>query len=151
MDDGTGTATFDFNNQSNNAAYYSWVFGDGNASSIANPVNTYIVSGVYTVYLTAYQSATCYEVFSQTINTMATSISQVNKDNKINAWINNNQLIVKGEDINRVEVRNVLGQTLFSSDTKNTFNLNGIATQTLIVVVLKDQKLTSTKLHYSKF
>ncbi len=81
---------------------------------------------------------------------MATSINQINKDNGVNAWINDNQLIVKGDDINRVEVRNVLGQTLFSSDTKNTFNLDGIAPQTLIVIMLDGNQVRTQKVNYNR-
>jgi PKD repeat protein len=42
-----------FTNSSANATTYSWAFGDGNSSSQANPVHTYVNDGVYTVVLTA--------------------------------------------------------------------------------------------------
>ena len=50
-------------------------------------------------------------------------------------WTANNQLLVKGNDIDKIMVRNVLGQLLFESTTEKTFNLNPLSTQTLIVII----------------
>jgi len=142
--------TIDFNNQTSNATTYFWDFGDGNTSTATNPTNTYLSNGVYTVYLTAYQSATCFKVYDQQVNTVVTAIDQLDNNSNISAWINNKQLIVKGEQIENVVVRNVLGQTLFTSYEKQTFNLNDIAPQTLIVIVKNNAGFTSTKLQYTK-
>jgi PKD repeat protein len=45
------TATF--NNISTSATNYLWDFGDGNTSTVKNPVHTYAVAGTYTVKLSA--------------------------------------------------------------------------------------------------
>ena len=45
-----------FNNESENAAIYSWDFGDGTTSSEANPKKTYTNPGVYSVKLKAVGS-----------------------------------------------------------------------------------------------
>ena len=42
-----------FTNTSQNAVSYSWTFGDGGTSNLANPTHTYTTDGVYTVVLTA--------------------------------------------------------------------------------------------------
>jgi len=42
-----------FTNSSTNATSYSWDFGDGQASTEANPAHTYATDGVYTVVLTS--------------------------------------------------------------------------------------------------
>ena len=42
-----------FTNQSENAASYSWSFGDGNTSTSQNPVHAYSEAGTFTVQLTA--------------------------------------------------------------------------------------------------
>lgn len=42
-----------FNNTSIDATAYEWSFGDGNTSSLADPVNEYPLDGTYTVELTA--------------------------------------------------------------------------------------------------
>ncbi|MHB8401073.1 MAG: PKD domain-containing protein, partial [Bacteroidia bacterium] len=49
-----------FTNNSTGASTYQWVFGDGNTSVSTNPMNTYTVSGTYTVSLIATNNAgTC--------------------------------------------------------------------------------------------
>lgn len=45
--------TASFTNTSTNATSYSWNFGDGGTSNLANPLHTYTTDGVYTVTLTA--------------------------------------------------------------------------------------------------
>jgi len=50
---GVAPLTVFFTNLSSGASNYSWDFGDGNASAVANPVNTYSNAGSYAVSLTA--------------------------------------------------------------------------------------------------
>lgn len=45
--------TVQFNNQSSNGGTYSWNFGDGGTSTLANPSHTYTSFGTYSVYLSA--------------------------------------------------------------------------------------------------
>ena len=65
--------TVNFTNLSEGGSYYIWNFGDGTTSNLENPVHTYTSNGVYTVNLTAANtacgSAIAYQVF---INTTAT-------------------------------------------------------------------------------
>jgi hypothetical protein len=60
----TGAATF--TNTSTNATKYLWEFGDGETSTIANPVNTY-VPGTYFVSLTASNNAGASDFFTDTL------------------------------------------------------------------------------------
>jgi hypothetical protein len=60
-------AMVSFNNSSSNATNYNWNFGDGNTSSIINPINTYSNVGVYYVTLQATSSTFCSDSSSQTI------------------------------------------------------------------------------------
>lgn len=48
----------DFTDQSNNATSWFWDFGDGNTSTLENPVNIYAASGTYTVTLIATDGCT---------------------------------------------------------------------------------------------
>jgi hypothetical protein len=50
----TDNADFSFANTSTNADGYSWDFGDGNTSSLANPTNFYSNFGDYTVTLSVF-------------------------------------------------------------------------------------------------
>jgi gliding motility-associated-like protein len=58
-----------FNNKSLGGSSYSWDFGDGTTSTIANPSHTYLGYGVYQVKLTVSNSATgCIDSFIEAIN-----------------------------------------------------------------------------------
>ncbi|MEW6468627.1 MAG: PKD domain-containing protein [Bacteroidota bacterium] len=50
-----------FVNTTTNAATYSWDFGDGSSSLLANPVHTYAQKGVYLVVLYTSNASGCYD------------------------------------------------------------------------------------------
>ncbi|MEM8993967.1 MAG: IPT/TIG domain-containing protein [Acidobacteriota bacterium] len=56
-DPGSFTANF-FDRSTGNGLTYSWNFGDGTTSDIANPTNTYALPGTYTVTLTVFDGTT---------------------------------------------------------------------------------------------
>lgn len=53
-----------FNNKSQNATSYLWVFGDGDSSTATSPVHSYDTSGTYTVKFYAFNPNTCNKVDS---------------------------------------------------------------------------------------
>jgi PKD repeat protein len=54
-----------FSNSSVNANSYIWDFGDGNFSTLSNPVHTYANAGTYTVKLIAKNSYNCTDIMTQ--------------------------------------------------------------------------------------
>jgi gliding motility-associated-like protein len=48
-----------FQNSSTNAVSYTWDFGDGGTSALANPAHTYTTPGTYTVMMIATDTTTC--------------------------------------------------------------------------------------------
>ena len=58
----------DFINNSTNAQYYSWNFGDGNTSNNSNPVNTYLNAGNYYITLIAQNTNGCNDTASMNID-----------------------------------------------------------------------------------
>jgi large repetitive protein len=56
-----------FNNNSTNAQYYTWNFGDGNTSGLANPNHTFNQPGAYTVQLIAENVNGCSDTTQQII------------------------------------------------------------------------------------
>ncbi|MDX1909394.1 MAG: PKD domain-containing protein [Bacteroidia bacterium] len=51
---------------------YTWDFGDGTTSTVANPVHTYPVAGLYTVTLTIADQAGCVNTIVQHVNLQST-------------------------------------------------------------------------------
>ncbi|WP_420573924.1 M14 family zinc carboxypeptidase [Kordia sp.] len=64
-----------FTNTSTNATSYSWDFGDGNMSTDENPTHTYVVSGNYTVTLTATNAACGDNITSEMVNVTVIPLS----------------------------------------------------------------------------
>jgi PKD repeat protein len=60
---GCSPYAFTFNNQSTGATNYSWHFGNGDSSSLFNPVYTYLDSGMFTVSLVAINQYGCTDTF----------------------------------------------------------------------------------------
>ena len=103
-----------------------------------------------TVYISnATQTARFLIKFGYNITEIEDIITERIIDKPI-VWTANNQLLVKGNDIDKIMVRNVLGQLLFESTTEKTFNLNQLSTQTLIVIITHNNQITSSKIQYIK-
>jgi PKD repeat protein len=70
------TATFtNLSTSITNSLNYSWNFGDGNTSSIANPSHTYTTSGTYTITLIA-SNCIFSDTITKTIQIGVTSIEE---------------------------------------------------------------------------
>ncbi len=69
-----------FTNTSTDATQYLWEFGDGNSSTVQNPLHTFSASGNYEVCLTA-TSATCEDIHCENITV---SVPQDTTTNSIN-------------------------------------------------------------------
>ncbi len=69
----TGCVPFSlqFTNTSQNAVSYSWNFGNGNTSSLTNPVNVFATPGTYSVTLTATSASGLTNQFSMPITVVA--------------------------------------------------------------------------------
>lgn len=75
-----GTVTF--NNNSQFGETYSWIFGDGNASTEENPVHTYQESGSYTVVLTVTND--CGEkTISKLVTVVVSSVAEQIPDSAV--------------------------------------------------------------------
>lgn len=56
-----------FTNQTVSGVSYSWSFGDGNSSTLTNPGNTFLTSGVYRVRLVATNAIGCTDTVYHTV------------------------------------------------------------------------------------
>ncbi|NQX96625.1 MAG: PKD domain-containing protein [Flavobacteriales bacterium] len=143
-----------FTNQSTNATSFNWNFGDLNTSSLVSPIHQYTQAGDYLVSLNANQSNDCYVSYSKTITVLSiiTNIQNTTTSNSIKMWVDNNTLLILGEGITHVDVRNILGQVLFNStnQNQNTFDLSALSSQVLIISVVDGNNLSSSKVNYIK-
>ena len=145
-----------FTNQSSNADFYSWDFGDQNSSSQTNPTHTYDQEGIYNVEFIAYQTPLCYSSIYRDITVLdiSTGINSATENSAIKIWINNSVLNVTSiMSFDKLEVRNVLGQEIFSSfEPQNniTVDLKSLSSQILIVKTLKGGKIHSSKIQFIK-
>jgi PKD repeat protein len=60
--------TYTFSDASTNAVTWLWDFGDGNTSTLQNPVHTYATGGNYTVNLVVSGPFGCLASFTQTVS-----------------------------------------------------------------------------------
>ena len=83
---------------------------------------------------------------------ITTAIDSKEDNSIIKAWIKNNVLKVRGiMPFDRVEVRDVLGQEIFSSmkyQKKIMFDLNSLSSQILIVRTFKKGEVHSVKINF---
>lgn len=78
MANNLGGGNVNFTSNSTNtlvSSTYTWSFGDGSTGSGANPSHTYTNNGIYTVSLTAINSATCLSSFVGTISVCLSPVS----------------------------------------------------------------------------
>jgi PKD repeat protein/predicted esterase len=61
------TNVIQFQDQSYNAFFHDWEFGDGNISALPNPTHTYASSGSYTVKLKTFSSNACVDSSEQVL------------------------------------------------------------------------------------
>ncbi|MDX2249956.1 MAG: S8 family serine peptidase [Bacteroidia bacterium] len=69
------SATVTFTDQSSGALAWNWRFGDGEFSTLQNPVHTYTMAGVYRVILSAEGQDGCTDVFQDTVVVLEKNVS----------------------------------------------------------------------------
>ncbi len=73
-----------FTNSSENAATYLWDFGDGDTSTLVNPIHYYAIPGFYSVMLTS-SKCSMQDTIVQTINISSTGITKSPADQSL-SW-----------------------------------------------------------------
>lgn len=74
--------TVNFNNTTSNGTNYRWNFGDGNSSTLANPVHTYTTIGTYSVTLISTNSNGCSDTLVKT-DYIKVQVPQVNINDSV--------------------------------------------------------------------
>jgi PKD repeat protein len=123
----TSSLTATFNNTSTNATTYNWDFGDGNASTLSNPVHTYGSDATYTVTLIA--SNVCgSDTTSFVVNIYTTSIQGSETNNiHIHPSILSKNGTIKITGLSKpeshYEIYNTLGQSVISGNVSSDYTI----------------------------
>ncbi|MDW3647452.1 MAG: PKD domain-containing protein [Bacteroidia bacterium] len=142
---------------------FEWDFGDGNTSTDVVPTHTYADGGTYMVQLVASQNnGPCSDTLVQEVNVATTNI----QDDLLNAQVivfpnpSNGVFLL---DINldspeevRIEVRNMIGQTVFESPARNMqageiqLNLEGHQSGIYLMTLWANDRQITRKLSLNK-
>ena len=123
--------TVEFVNQSQNATFYMWDFGDGSPfDSLENPTHTYPTlpyNEFYTVSLLASNSC---GMNSSQFDVLIFDIGEIEQGNSLTIYPNPSvsTIYVDQElNINRYEIYNVTGQVLIKDGFKNTIDISQLS------------------------
>ncbi|MBA2407439.1 MAG: PKD domain-containing protein [Chitinophagales bacterium] len=111
-----------FTNQSSGASYYFWNFGDGDTSTEANPIHTYLLSGEYLACLTANNAGGCPDEACTLIKVQLIPVVDVPNAFSPNGDGENDFLFVKGQDVKNLnfKVYNRWGELVFETNDLST-------------------------------
>jgi hypothetical protein len=106
-----------FTNLSIGAVRYLWNFGDGESSTLVNPLHQYNTTGDFNVQLIAYNAQDCSDTFRLTVKALINPLLDV--PNAFTPGMNglNGVVVVKGFGIGKMDWRiyNRWGQLMFQS------------------------------------
>lgn len=151
----SGTQVTFTNKSSTKAQTYSWNFGDGNTSTLKNPVHTYAAKGNYTVTLTSYDNNGCGRVISKKVNLFPIGIDDVEHasfaiaPNPATDYI----AILPGPQVAgfNISITNVIGQSVYLSTINmsgaNKIDLSAFSNGMYYVTIYNDTGV----LYYGKF
>lgn len=111
-----------FNNLTQNANTYLWIFGDGSTSTLQTPIHKYSYNGLFNIKLIAY-NGNCSDTSKQTL-ILNVGIDEI-KNPKVNIYPNPNNgkfiLDVKNINTNKIdiEITNDFGQNIYSDKFNN--------------------------------
>ncbi len=110
-----------FNNLSTGANRYLWNFGDGETSTLVNPVHQYNSTGSYQATLYAYNVVNCVDSFTQTVPVLIVPALDVPNAFTPGRFGENGIVKVKGFGIGTMtwKIFNRWGQVVFATSDRN--------------------------------
>ncbi len=134
--------TVNFLNSSQNATNFLWFFGDGDTSSIENPVHNYTVPGNYTVTLIAFKCGLS-DTLSQVVNVLPQNVKSIKDESKFSIYPNPalNLLSIKLRDNGKFtyKIHNLKGQVVRVGelyDFENFINIESLSSGTYILELM---------------
>ena len=127
--------TYTFIDSSSTATGWSWSFGDGNSSTLQNPVYTFSGSGVYQVTLLITGTSCNDDSITKTIVIGPESLIEVEGKYHVGMYPNPvlNQLFIDADGMVNASVRvvNVMGQQVMASQSLKSTAINQISLEQL--------------------
>jgi len=110
-----------FNDQSSNATFYDWNFGDGNSSTQTNPLNTYQDAGSYLVTQIVITNFGCKDTIQKMVKVNAEFALFIPNSFTPNDDFQNNTFMAKGMGITEFKmlIFDRWGEKLFETDNIN--------------------------------
>ncbi len=110
------------NLSSPDAVRFLWFFGDGDSSTVRNPMHEYNETGTYNVILIAYNRANCTDTFRFPVSVVILPLLAVPNAFTPGKFGENSIVKVRGFGIDKMTwtIYNRLGQVVFISNNKNT-------------------------------
>ncbi|HEX8516380.1 MAG TPA: PKD domain-containing protein [Bacteroidia bacterium] len=145
-----------FNNQSVNAAAYTWDFGDGSVSDSLSPGHSFNLPGIYSVSLTSSDSNGCSSFISKDIiveQDISTGIDLENTGNAVEISVSgmdlNINVVSKASSKSTLFVYNTAGRLITErSFTGSAFSerIHLVSAGTYIIRAVVNQKLYTKKI-----
>lgn len=109
-----------FNDESYNAYFYTWNFGDGATSGVPNPSHFYSDTGIYTVQLIVTSIAGCSDTLYKEIHVSGINTSVYNIENSLSIYPNPTNGLIHIDGLSnftnvKITVFNYLGKLIYSS------------------------------------
>ncbi len=150
----SGNGTVYFYNQSTDASNFIWNFGDGDTSTLANPVHQFPQPGAYTVTLNVND---CF--LTDTISIQVTpgfeGINEIETNMfKVSPNPVNDKLIISSDkfitDNYQIKITNTLGVSVYEGNSiakkEQLINVSNIKTGTYFIsIISKDKKVVNLK------
>lgn len=149
--------TVTFTNKSNGATSYLWNFGNGDTSTLTDPVDTFLLPGTYIVKLTAFSDSLCKAEHTDTLYIVG--INEINAESHLAVYPNpspNGAFTIEIKNRNNNEafsiaVYNVLGEKVYSnvvpaSTTKHSLHLSGVPSGIYFLTVIWRERVVTKKI-----
>lgn len=136
--------------------YWLWNFGDGQTSSLQNPVHVYNTKGLYTVSLIAWNANSADTIEKvDLINVQNVGIENIIYQADVQlipnpvSSDNNLRIEIKNQEIKSVEIFNIIGECVFtknySGSSQTTIQLNEFEKGVYFVKVIAQNKQSIVK------
>lgn len=121
-----------FNNLSNNATSYKWNFGDGNTSTVVNPIHAFQKKGDYAVTLIAYYCNNS-DTIMQTINIMGVTETNNNYNIQNSIKLNPNPFSNETALSNTGKLFTNTTLTIYNIYGQTVKQLNNLSGETIVI------------------